>query len=77
MLLNVEDVILRTFCTFEVNNRDKFEIKTKMEFEQMLKKCGDFGRFQIIMLSLFAIINILASIHYYSQTIISFVPEHW
>lgn len=48
-----------------------------MDVDKMLEKCGDFGRYQLMMLSLFGVINILSSVHYYSQTIIIFVPEHW
>ncbi|KAG4070913.1 hypothetical protein HA402_011139 [Bradysia odoriphaga] len=48
-----------------------------MDIEKMLKKCGDFGRYQFMLMGLFCIINVLASLNYYSQTIISFVPEHW
>lgn len=49
----------------------------KMDADQILEKCGNFGNYQLVMLSLFGVINILSSIHYYSQTIINFVPEHW
>lgn len=45
--------------------------------EYMLVECGDFGRSQYVMLMAFGVINILASINYYSQTIITFVPAHW
>lgn len=48
-----------------------------MEIEQLLAHCGDFGRYQMLLLALFCLINVLASINYYSQTIITFVPEHW
>lgn len=45
--------------------------------DEMLRECGDFGPYQYVMLVIFGIINVLSSIHYYSQTIILFVPEHW
>lgn len=45
--------------------------------DQMLKECGDFGRYQYVMLGAFSIINIASSIHYYSQTIVLFTPNHW
>lgn len=45
--------------------------------EYLLAECGDFGRSQYVMLLAFGYINVLASINYYSQTIITFVPEHW
>lgn len=48
-----------------------------MDVDKMLEKCGDCGRYQFMLLSVFALINIFSSIHYYSQTIISFVPDHW
>ncbi|KAL9888582.1 organic cation transporter protein isoform 1-T7 [Glossina fuscipes fuscipes] len=47
-----------------------------LEIDKILEKCGDCNRLQIIMLLLFSIINILSSTHYYSQTIISFVPKY-
>lgn len=50
---------------------------SKMNADQMLQKCGDFSYYQLLMLSLFGVINVLSSIHYYSQTIINFVPNHW
>lgn len=43
----------------------------------MLEKCGSFGYYQMAMFGLFGVINMLSSIHYYSQTIINFVPDHW
>lgn len=45
--------------------------------EEMLKECGDLGPYQYVMLGSFCLINIFASIHYFSQTLILFVPEHW
>lgn len=45
--------------------------------EYMLTECGDFGRSQFVMLAAFAVINVFASINYYSQTIICFMPAHW
>lgn len=45
--------------------------------EDMLRECGDFGPYQFVMLIAFCYINVVASIHYFSQTIILFVPEHW
>ncbi|GAB0092743.1 organic cation transporter protein [Sergentomyia squamirostris] len=47
------------------------------DVDRMLEKCGDFGRYQLFLLSLFAVVNVLTSWHYYSQTIISIVPDHW
>lgn len=48
-----------------------------MNIEILLAQCGDFSRYQLMLLALFCLINVLASVNYYSQTIISFVPEHW
>lgn len=48
-----------------------------MNAQEMLRECGDFGPYQYVMLGAFCIVNILSSIHYFSQTIILFVPEHW
>ncbi|KAH8406672.1 hypothetical protein KR222_002333 [Zaprionus bogoriensis] len=48
-----------------------------LEVDKMLEKCGDFGRMQVLMLLLFSLINVLSAMHYYSQTIISFVPKYW
>lgn len=45
--------------------------------DQMLGECGDFGRYQYVMLGAFSIVNIVSSIHYYSQTIVLFTPNHW
>ncbi|XP_017084711.2 organic cation transporter protein [Drosophila eugracilis] len=48
-----------------------------LEVDKILEKCGDFSRLQLIMLLLFCLINVLSALHYYSQTIISFVPKYW
>ncbi|EDW68103.1 organic cation transporter-like protein [Drosophila virilis] len=48
-----------------------------LEVDKMLEKCGDFSRLQVFMLLLFSVINLLSAMHYYSQTIISFVPKYW
>ncbi|XP_017492939.1 PREDICTED: solute carrier family 22 member 6-like [Rhagoletis zephyria] len=48
-----------------------------LELDKILEKCGDCHRLQAIMLLLFCIINLLSALHYYSQTIISFVPKYW
>ncbi|KAH8344138.1 hypothetical protein KR084_005024 [Drosophila pseudotakahashii] len=50
---------------------------TMLEVDKILEKCGDFSRLQLIMLLLFCLINVLSALHYYSQTIISFVPKYW
>lgn len=48
-----------------------------MDFDQILAKCGDFHRYQLLLLILFGIVNVIASMHYFSQTVISFVPEQY
>ncbi|EDW83825.1 uncharacterized protein Dwil_GK13818 [Drosophila willistoni] len=48
-----------------------------MDFDRTLDKCGQFGRFQIVILLLYGYTNILGSLHYFSQTLITFTPEHW
>lgn len=48
-----------------------------MDIDLMLERCGDFNSYQFMLMGLFAIVNVLSSMHYYSQTIISFVPDHW
>ncbi|XP_061391955.1 organic cation transporter-like protein [Musca vetustissima] len=48
-----------------------------IELDKILEKCGDRHRLQAIMLLLFCVINLLSAMHYYSQTIISFVPKYW
>lgn len=48
-----------------------------MDFDQILAKCGDFHRYQLVLLLLFGIVNVIASMHYFTQTVISFVPDHW
>lgn len=60
-------------------NCDKKKIRKQrnMAIEKMLAHCGDFNRYQYLLMGLFCTINILSALNYYSQTIISFVPEHW
>ncbi|EDW96043.1 organic cation transporter-like protein [Drosophila yakuba] len=48
-----------------------------MDFDRVLEKCGNFGRFQFVILILYGYTNILSSLHYFSQTLITFTPEHW
>uniref|UniRef100_A0A0K8USX2 Organic cation transporter protein n=1 Tax=Bactrocera latifrons TaxID=174628 RepID=A0A0K8USX2_BACLA len=48
-----------------------------MDFDAVLKKCGNFGRFQFLVLLCFSLTNLLSSMHYFAQTIISFTPKHW
>ncbi|XP_030374216.1 organic cation transporter-like protein [Scaptodrosophila lebanonensis] len=48
-----------------------------MDFDRVLEKCGNFNRFQIVLLLLYGYTNIISSLHYFSQTLITFTPEHW
>ncbi|XP_061391953.1 organic cation transporter protein-like [Musca vetustissima] len=48
-----------------------------MDFDQILAKCGDFNRYQLLILTLFGVVNVIVSMHYFTQTVISFVPDHW
>ncbi|XP_030370478.1 organic cation transporter protein-like [Scaptodrosophila lebanonensis] len=48
-----------------------------MDFDKILAKCGDSGRYQYLILGLLGYIAFTSTLHYYSQNIISFVPEHW
>ncbi|XP_017007301.2 organic cation transporter protein-like [Drosophila takahashii] len=47
-----------------------------MDFQSVLDKCGNFGPYQILLLGLYGYANIISSLHYFSQTIISFTPSH-
>lgn len=48
-----------------------------MNFDKILEKCGDAGRYQYLMLLLLGYIAFTSTVHYYSQNIIGFVPRHW
>ncbi|XP_067614339.1 organic cation transporter-like protein [Eurosta solidaginis] len=48
-----------------------------MDFDAVLEKCGNFGRYQFVLLLFFGCTNLLSSMHYFAQTIISFTPDHW
>lgn len=62
-------------CEAREENADK-QLKAP-NIDEILERCGDFHRYQILLLGFFCLVNILCSMHYYSQTIISFIPEHW
>ncbi|XP_034486603.1 organic cation transporter protein-like isoform X2 [Drosophila innubila] len=47
-----------------------------MDFYGVLEKCGSFDHFQYVILLLYGYTNILSSLHYFSQTLITFTPEH-
>ncbi|XP_037816721.1 organic cation transporter-like protein isoform X2 [Lucilia sericata] len=48
-----------------------------MDFDKALEKCGNYGPYQFVVLLLFGYTNFMSSMHYYSQTLISFTPDHW
>lgn len=48
-----------------------------MDFDTVLAKCGNFGRYQMLLLAIYGYTNIMSALHYFSQTIISFTPDHW
>lgn len=48
-----------------------------MDFDQILEKCGSAGRYQYLMILLLGYIAFTTTVHYYSQNIIGFVPQHW
>ncbi|XP_067013677.2 organic cation transporter protein isoform X2 [Anabrus simplex] len=48
-----------------------------MDVDDMLSQAGDRGRYQVMLVALFAIINVLSAYHYFGQTFISLVPEHY
>ncbi|XP_017085169.2 organic cation transporter protein-like [Drosophila eugracilis] len=47
-----------------------------MDLQRVLEKCGNFGPYQILLLGLYGYTNIMSSMHYFSQTLISFTPSH-
>lgn len=70
-------VLQPVYCECEYfDNTNRFNME-EISIEKMLANCGDFSRYQLMLLGMFAIINVLSSVNYYAQTIISFVPEHW
>ncbi len=48
-----------------------------MDIDHMLEKCGDFHRYQLILLICYGFVNMMSSINYFSQTLITFIPKHW
>lgn len=46
-----------------------------VDVDTMLSYVGDFGKYQIILMSLFSFINVLSAFHYFGQTFISVIPE--
>ncbi|KAH8277172.1 hypothetical protein KR026_006680 [Drosophila bipectinata] len=48
-----------------------------MDFEKILVKCGDCHRYQYMLLVLYGCLMFIVSRHYFAQSVISFVPDHW
>ncbi|XP_033163258.1 organic cation transporter protein [Drosophila mauritiana] len=48
-----------------------------MDFEEILAKCGNSSRYQFVLLALYGYLMVVVSMHYFSQNVISFVPDHW
>lgn len=48
-----------------------------MDFEKILGKCGDCHRYQYMLLALYGLLMFIVSRHYFAQSVISFVPDHW
>ncbi|EDV42704.1 uncharacterized protein Dana_GF16892 [Drosophila ananassae] len=48
-----------------------------MDFEEILAKCGNSSRYQFLLLALYGYLMVVISMHYFSQNVISFVPDHW
>jgi hypothetical protein len=48
-----------------------------MQTDQLLEKCGNFHRYQLILLISYGFVNMMSSINFFSQTIITFIPKHW
>ncbi|ERL86156.1 hypothetical protein D910_03569 [Dendroctonus ponderosae] len=44
--------------------------------DDMLAYVGDFSRYQLILICLFSVINVLSAFHYFGQTFTSLVPEY-
>ncbi|EDV90611.1 steroid transmembrane transporter SLC22A24 [Drosophila grimshawi] len=48
-----------------------------MDFDDILAKCGNSHRYQYLLLGLYSLLMFITSMHYFSQNVISFVPDHW
>jgi hypothetical protein len=48
-----------------------------MDVDDMLGLAGDMGRYQLLLMVLFGVINVLSAFHYFAQTFISIEPAHW
>ncbi|KAH8381512.1 hypothetical protein KR093_007281 [Drosophila rubida] len=48
-----------------------------VDFDEILAKCGNSHRYQYLLLALYGFLMVFVSMHYFSQNVISFVPDHW
>ncbi|XP_017874246.1 PREDICTED: organic cation transporter 1-like [Drosophila arizonae] len=48
-----------------------------MDFDEILAKCGNSHRYQYMLLAFYGFLMLVVSMHYFSQNVISFVPDHW
>lgn len=48
-----------------------------MDFDEILAKCGNSHRYQYLLLGFYGFLMVVVSMHYFSQNVISFVPDHW
>lgn len=48
-----------------------------MEFDEILAKCGNSGRYQYMLLGLLGYIAFVSTLQLYSQNVIGFMPDHW
>lgn len=48
-----------------------------MDFDEILSKCGNSHRYQYLLLASYGFLMVVVSMHYFSQNVISFVPDHW
>ncbi|XP_046621484.1 organic cation transporter protein-like isoform X1 [Neodiprion virginianus] len=52
----------------------KGEIQPDVDVCSMLAHAGDFGRYQILLMVLFSLVNVLSAFHYFAQTFITIQP---
>nr|CAD7576903.1 unnamed protein product [Timema californicum] len=48
-----------------------------MDVDEMLHHAGDFGRYQLILIFLFSVINVLSTFDYFGQTFLFVMSPHW
>ncbi|XP_020706515.2 organic cation transporter-like protein isoform X2 [Athalia rosae] len=52
-------------------------IKPDVNVDSMLAYVGDFGRYQILLMVLFSMVNVFSAFHYFAQTFITIEPENF